>query len=330
MAKKTKHIEHGKEALIAESQALQLAANRIGQDFSDAVDAILKSSGKVVTTGMGKSGHVARKLASTLASTGTSSFFVHPSEGLHGDFGMLQSNDVLIAIAYGGETFEVIEFAKFARRIGVDIVTITGKVGSSLCQLANFSINGSIEREADPLNLAPTTSSTLAMALGDALAVALMTARGFSPQDFANLHPGGKLGKKLSQVSYLMKTDSLPEVAPEDSLEKVLEVADKFNYGIVAVVENGDHKKGKILGAISDGDLRRAFSSHRANFQTTHAKDIMTTNPRYTHPSTLALDAVRIMNEGSAITQLFVVSPDDKRQLVGILRMPDLFAAKIV
>jgi arabinose-5-phosphate isomerase len=325
MTSENSYIENGKMALLAEAKAIELAANRIGADFNSAVDAILKSNGKVVVTGMGKSGHIARKTASTLSSTGTSSFFVHPSEALHGDFGMLQSTDVLIAIAYGGETHEVIEFTKFARRIGVPIISITGKIDSSLAQLANHSLNGSIEREADPLNLAPTTSSTLAMALGDALAVALMTARGFTSQDFAALHPGGKLGKKLSQVSYLMKSGELPIVSPSDSVKKVLSVTEKFNYGIVAVIEND-----QIMGAISDGDLRRGLRTLKGSVFDAKAEEVMTKNPRTTIPSTLALDAVRIMNEGSSITQLFVVDPENEKKLLGIICMPDLFAAKIV
>lgn len=316
----------GRDALLVERDALDFAASRIGDAFAGAVEAILNARGKVVVTGLGKSGHVARKIASTLASTGTSAFFLHPTEALHGDFGMMQSNDCLLAIAFGGETQEVLEVARFARRSGLPVIGITGRIDSSLAQLAHFVLDGSVEKEADPFNLAPSASSTLAMALGDAIAVTLMRARGFSAADFASLHPGGSLGRKLSLVQNHMHTGKqIPTIASTANFHEVLEGVTRQNFGIVAVV----NESGKLLGAISDGDLRRALLRLDSKALRQKASDLMTASPKTITSTALALDALRIMNE-KQITQLFVVASGSSHDLVGIIRLHDLLAAKIL
>lgn len=316
----------GRVALEVESDALKAAAHRIGPVFSGAVQAILQSTGKVVVTGLGKSGHVARKIASTMSSTGTSSFFLHPTEALHGDFGMIQKNDCLIAIAFGGETYEVLEVARYARRVGIPVVGITGRLDSTLAQLSHYVLDGSVPREADPFNLAPTSSSTLAMALGDAIAISLMRARGFGEADFANLHPGGSLGRRLSLVRDHMHSGArLPTISPEANFHEVLEGVTSQNFGIVAVVDS----QWNLQGAISDGDLRRALLRLDSEALRKSAADLMTANPKTIPSGTLAIDALRIMNERQ-ITQLFVVESTTSNQLIGIIRLHDLLAAKIL
>jgi arabinose-5-phosphate isomerase len=317
-----------RDALAAEAEAITVAAKRLNGAFAAATTAILARSGKVVVTGLGKSGHIARKIASTLASTGTSSFFLHPTEALHGDFGMLQPTDSLVAIAYGGETHEVLEVCRFARRLGIPVIGITGKLDSSLAQLSNFVLDGRVEREADSLNLAPTCSSTLAMALGDALAVTLMRARGFSQGDFASLHPGGSLGRRLSLVrDHMHGLDRVAQVRLDADFHEIIEAVTVRNFGVAAVVD-ADHR---LLGAISDGDLRRALVRLGGDALQCSARDLMTATPKTVQAQALALDALTLMNE-KQITQLFVLEAGDEspRRLVGVVRMHDLLAAKIL
>jgi arabinose-5-phosphate isomerase len=319
-------LEWGKEALLNEAEALRKAADRLGDTFFQAVSVLLNSPGKLVVTGLGKSGHVGRKIASTLSSTGTSAAFLHPSEALHGDFGMLQKVDSLMAIAYGGETHEVIEVARFARRMGIQVIVLTGQPYSTLAQLGSIVISVHVDQEADPLNLAPTCSSTLTMAMGDALAVALMSARRFTPVDFASLHPGGSLGRRLSLVRDLMHAgDSLPKVAAEADFHHVLEAVTVDNFGIAAVVS----KDGDLMGAISDGDLRRALLSVGAKTLSCHAMDLMSQSPKVIVETALAIDAVKQMND-QKISRLFVVSEKDHKKVLGLVRLQDLLAAKIL
>ncbi|MFW7378321.1 MAG: KpsF/GutQ family sugar-phosphate isomerase [Oligoflexus sp.] len=316
-------IRYGQEVLAAEAKSLTVAEQRLNGGFALAVEAILKSQGKVVVAGLGKSGHVGRKIAATLASTGTPSFFMHPAEALHGDLGMLSKEDCLLAIAFGGETQETLSVASFARRQGLTVLVLTGRPDSSLAKLADIVLDGSVEKEACPLNLAPTTSTTLALAIGDALAVALMRARGFAESDFAQYHPAGSLGRKLSLVQDYMKPDIL-SLKVEDGFHRILEVITANNYGIAAVVND----KRELVGAITDGDLRRALvRAEAAVFQLT-AGELMSQNPKRIQAQTLALDAVRYM-EQHHITTLFVVG-ENNRQLQGILRMYDLLEAKVV
>ncbi len=315
-------IQRGREALRDESQALLAAAERLDLGFAEAVELMRVSQGKVVVCGLGKSGHVGRKIAATLASTGTAAFFLHPSEALHGDLGMLQTTDVLLVIAFGGETRETLEVAKYAQRRRIPVLALTGKAQSSLAKIADVVIDGSVAREACPLNLAPSSSTTVAMALGDALAIALMHARGFQEQDFARFHPDGSLGRQLSLVQDHMRTDLAP-LSPSDSFDRVIAVITAQNYGIAGVF---DPEKG-LIGAITDGDLRRALQGSREKVFTMSALALMTAKPKTISPDRLALDAVRVM-EDFRITSLFVV--DSSKKVLGIIRMHDLLAAKIV
>lgn len=316
----------GKDALLAEALAVEVAAAKLGDDFCGAIEAILASQGKVIMTGLGKSGHVARKIASTLSSTGTSAFFLHPTEALHGDFGMIQPTDCLITLAFGGETPEVLEVARYGRRIGIPVIAITGKLKSSLAQLAHYVIDGGVLKEADPLNLAPTCSSTLAIALGDAIAVTLMRARGFTEGDFASLHPGGSLGRRLSLVKDHMHTGAkLPLISPEATFHQVLESVTNPNFGVVAVTG----PDGLLQGVISDGDLRRALLKLDAQALQCCARDLMTPRPKTIVAQALAIDALSLMNE-KQITQLFVLAGESEPRPVGIVRLHDLLAAKIL
>ena len=317
-----------RETLAREAQALTQTATRLGPGFAGAVQAVLAARGKVIVTGLGKSGHVARKVASTLSSTGTSAFFLHPSEALHGDFGMMQLADCLVAIAFGGETAEVLEVGRYARRIGVPVIAVTGKTSSTLAQLAHFVLDGSIDGEADPLNLAPTCSSTVAMALGDALAVTLMRARGFTHTDFASLHPGGSLGRRLSRVQdHMHAGPAMPVVSAITDFHGVLEAVTHHNFGITAVVDG----KGDLVGAISDGDLRRALLQRGAQALACTARDFMSPAPTTITAATLAIDAVALMSDRPRpITSLFVLAGDGGRRPLGLLRLHDLLAAKIL
>jgi arabinose-5-phosphate isomerase len=312
------------EALTAEGLAVVRAASQMGDPFVAAVETILAIKGKVVLTGIGKSGHVARKIASTLASTGTSAFFLHPTEALHGDFGMLQPQDVLVALAYGGETAEVIEVAKHARRVRIPVISITGKPQSSLGQLSDHILNGAVEREICPLNLAPTSSSLVALAIGDCLAVVLMRARGFREADFASLHPAGSLGKRLALVQdHMRPSQEVPTTTEDADFHKILEAITGRNFGIVAVVDS----KGRLTGAVSDGDIRRALKAHKAAALSMIARDLMTPSPKSIDAGSLAVDAFRTM-EKHQITSLFVA--DSQGRLGGLVRMHDLLAARIV
>ncbi len=321
------HLESARRTLEVEAQCVALVAERLSGSFTSLCNAILAAKGKVVTTGLGKSGFIARKLASTLASTGTPAFFLHPSEAMHGDFGIIQKNDVLVAFAHGGETVEVNGVASYCRRLQVPVAGITGKLNSTLAGLSDFVIDGSVSREACPLNLAPTSSALVAMAIGDALAVALMEAREFTAKDFAALHPAGSLGRKLSRVrDHMHGLESIPVVSPDDGFHDVLETVTRRNFGIAAVVSKKD---GKLMGSISDGDVRRHLLNADARALTSVARDFMRASPRTVTPEALAIDAVTIM-ESCQITSLFVVEHGAEGRLTGLVRMHDLLAAKIV
>jgi arabinose-5-phosphate isomerase len=304
------------------------ASDRLGSGFFDAVSKILRCSGKVITTGLGKSGYVARKMASTLSSTGTPSFFIHPAEAMHGDFGMISKEDAILAIAHSGETREVLGVAKFAKQLGIPVIAITGKPGSSLDQLACISLDGAIDQEADSLGLAPTVSSTLALAICDALAVAVMRGRGFTTEEFAKLHPGGSLGRSLASVSdYMQPVSRILTVSPLSTFDDVLAAITqhKHNFGIVAVV-NGS---GCLVGAISDGDIRRALSKHRAEALAMTADQLMTRTPKTIFSDLPAMDSVRIMEQFS-IVSIFVVDRGAPDQCIGMIRLHDLTAAKVI
>ena len=315
-------IAWGRDVLEAEAQSLNLSARLLDQNFVEAVKLIIASRGKLVVTGLGKSGHIGRKMAATFASTGTAASFLHPSEALHGDLGMIQDHDVVLALAFGGETRETIEVVKFANRRSNPVIAITGRKDSSLARLSQVVLDGSVEREACPLNLAPTTSTAVAMGIGDALAVAIMRAKGFEKQDFAAYHPDGSLGRQLSLVSQHMKTDLLA-IREGDDFHRVLEIITAHNYGIAGVLDAQD----KLIGAITDGDLRRALQGAREKVFAMQAHDIMTLNPKTILSDQLALDAVKMM-ERARITSLFVKNAAE--EIVGLIRMHDLLAAKVV
>ncbi len=320
-------IASGRRTLEVESNALKAAAVRLGSGFARAVGAMQLTTGKIVVTGLGKSGHVARKISSTLASTGAPSFFLHPAEALHGDLGMLQAQDVLLAIAFGGETEEVLSVARHAKRLGVCVVSITGKLDSSLAKISDHVLDGSVEREVCPHNLAPTASTTVALGLGDALAMALMDSRKFKEEDFARLHPSGALGRRLATVADIMKpiSELQPGVVAGTSFHKVLEAVTRKNYGIAPVLNN----QGQVIGIISDGDIRRALLSQGAKALDLSADVIMSKKPRTINGSSLAIEAFRRMEEAQ-ITSLLVLSDSTSEELIGLLRMHDLLAAKIV
>ena len=316
-------IDQAREVLRIESAAVARLAERIDQAFARACALILACRGRVVVSGMGKSGHVGRKMAATLASTGTPAFFVHPGEASHGDLGMVARDDVFIALSNSGTTEELLTIVPLIKRQGAGLIAITGNPDSTLARLADVHLDAGVEREACPLNLAPTASTTAALALGDALAVALLDARGFDADDFARSHPGGALGRRLlTRVADLMHTgDALPQVGVGAPLvEAILEITRK-RMGMTAVRA----ANGGLAGIFTDGDLRRLLEQGR-EVQGLTVDAVMTRNPRTIASRALAAEAVRVMEE-QRISQLLVV--DDGR-LVGALGIHDLLAARVV
>jgi len=321
---KLDYVAWGQDVLEQEAQAIIRAKDNLGSDFELAATTLMKCSGKVVVSGMGKSGHIGKKLAATFSSTGTPSFYLHPSEALHGDLGMLNNHDLLLLIAYSGETAEVLEVAKFGRRHDIPIISICGNQNSTLAKFSDIFLDGGVGGEADGLDLAPTTSSTLALAIGDALAVTMMKARGFTEADFARYHPGGKLGKRLSLVENYMRPLELQDLIQLSwGFHDVLETVTRHNFGIAAVVSSG----GELVGAISDGDIRRLLLSREGQALSSIASEFMSKKPKTIDAKRLAIDAVKEMNDNS-ITNLFVTDAHDRP--LGILRMHDLIANKVI
>ncbi|MEE4244927.1 MAG: KpsF/GutQ family sugar-phosphate isomerase [Kangiellaceae bacterium] len=317
-------IELGRSVIDIEKQAIEKLHNSINGDFSAACELIINSTGRVVVTGMGKSGHIGNKIAATLASTGTPSFFVHPGEASHGDLGMITEQDVVIALSNSGETAEITSILPVIKRKNIKLISMTGKASSTLAMFADINLDTSVDKEACPLNLAPTASTTSALVMGDALAVALLDARGFGPNDFALSHPGGSLGRKLlMHVSDIMhKGTEVPKVPGDTILEHaLLEITEK-RLGMTAIVDD----KNKLLGIFTDGDLRRTIE-HKSDFTSTLISDVMTPNCLTITPNVLAAEAVKIM-EDNAVNSLLVV--DDNNQLVGALNMHDLLKAGVV
>jgi arabinose-5-phosphate isomerase len=298
--------------------------DQVSDDFVRAVRLMLQCKGRVVVSGIGKSGHIGRKVAATLASTGTPAFFVHPAEACHGDLGMITSHDVVIAISNSGESTELVAIVPLLKRRGTGLISITGVSTSSLATFADIHINARVEREACPLGLAPTSSTTATLALGDALAVALLKARGFSSDDFALSHPGGKLGRRLLvRVSDVMHTDkSLPLVDSECTLaEALLEMSAK-GLGMTAVV----NAEQRLLGIFTDGDLRRALADG-ADLREANITDLMTKQPQTITADRLAAEAFQVM-EAKRINGLLV--NDENGRLIGMFNMHDLFRAGVV
>jgi arabinose-5-phosphate isomerase len=310
-----------------EARALQGLVARQGEGFTRAVQALLACRGRVVVMGMGKSGHVGRKIAATLASTGTPAFFVHPAEASHGDLGMVTPGDVVLAISNSGESDELAAILPAIRRIGVTLIAMTGKAESTLARHADLVVSSAVEEEACPLNLAPTASTAAQMALGDALAVAALDARGFRPEDFARSHPGGSLGRKLlMHVHDLMRSgDAVPRVPPSATLDELLREMSAKGLGFTAVVDG----TGQPAGIFTDGDLRRLIekSSASADLRRHTAADVMHTQPRLVRADSLAVDAADVM-EQHRVTSVLVV--DEAGALVGALNSNDLMRAKVI
>lgn len=313
-----------REVLQIEAQAVAALAERLDERFLAAVELILNCRGRVVVSGMGKSGHIARKIASTLASTGTPAFFVHPGEASHGDLGMITRDDVVIAISNSGESPELLTIVPLIKRTGARLIAMTGRPQSTLAREADVHLDASVAREACPLGLAPTASTTAALALGDALAVALLDARGFGPEDFARSHPGGALGRKLLvHVSDVMRSgEALPRVTPEATLRDTLLEMTRKGMGMTAVVD-GDNR---VVGIYTDGDLRRSLD-RGCDIHRTRVEEVMTRNPRTIAANRLAAEAVRHMEEHK-IYNLLVV--DEAGHLIGALTMHDLMRAGVV
>jgi arabinose-5-phosphate isomerase len=319
-------LELGRETLSIEADAIRALQSRLGDDdsFVNAARLIMACDGRVVVSGMGKSGHIGRKIAATLASTGTPAFFMHPGEAAHGDLGMVTKNDVVIAISNSGESSEILDILPAVKRLGARVIAMTGKPASRLAKLADVHLNIAVDKEACPLNLAPTTSTTVTLAMGDALAVALLDARGFREQDFALSHPGGALGRRLlTHVRDVMRSgEAVPSVAPETSLvEALLEVTRK-GLGMTAIVD----ADGRPVGVFTDGDLRRVIERMH-DFSNIQIRDVMHANPRRVRPDQLAVDAVAVMEE-FRINQMLVVDQEDR--LVGALHIHDLTRAKVI
>jgi arabinose-5-phosphate isomerase len=310
-----------REVLETEAQAVAALASRLDGRFLDALALILDCRGRVVVTGIGKSGHIGRKIASTFASTGTPSFFVHPSEASHGDLGMITRDDVVLALSHSGESDELIAFLPLVKRLGAKLVAMTGNAQSAL---AGMVLDAGVAKEACPLNLAPTASTTAALALGDALAVAALDARGFGHEDFARSHPGGSLGRRLlTHVRDVMRSgDDVPVVSEGAAFaDAVLEISRK-RMGMTAVID-ADRR---LVGIFTDGDLRRALG-RGVDVHATRIDAAMTRSPRSIRPDALAVEAVELM-EKHKTTQLPVVDPDGR--LVGALNIHDLFRAKVL
>ena len=322
-AKKTP-IELAKSVLLIEANAVEALAKRLDTNFTKAVALILQCQGRIVVSGMGKSGHIGNKVSATLASTGTPAFFMHPAEASHGDLGMITKDDVVITLSNSGESDELIAILPALKRLGCKLINITGKANSTLAKEADVHLEVQVEVEACPLGLAPTASSTAMLALGDALALAVLDQRGFSAEDFARSHPGGTIGKRLLlRIKDLMRQgEAVPSVKLQTPLKDALIEMSKKGLGMTAVVDEN-----KVLkGVFTDGDLRRAFESG-VDVHTTLIQDVMHSHPQNAHPEQLAVDAVEIMDQRK-ITALLVT--DQQGKLVGALNMHDLLNAKVV
>ena len=313
-----------RETFDIEAAALRALGQRVDSRFAQVVQQMLQTQGRVVVMGMGKSGHIGRKIAATLASTGTPALFVHPAEASHGDLGMVTAQDLVLAISNSGESAELTAILPVLHRLGVPLIALTGNLQSSLAQHADWVLDCSVEREACPLNLAPTTSTTAQLALGDALAVALLDARGFRAEDFARSHPGGALGRKLlTHVSDVMRTGAqVPQVPPDAGFGTLMREMSAKGLGASAVVDG----QGRVLGIFTDGDLRRRIEAG-ADLRSATAGEIMHPGPRSIAPDALAVDAAEMM-ESHGITSVLVV--DSEGLLSGIVHIGDLMRAKVI
>jgi arabinose-5-phosphate isomerase len=317
-------LELARQVLDIESRAVDRLKSRLDSSFAAACKLCLATSGRVVVTGMGKSSHIGRKISATLASTGTPSFFVHPAEASHGDLGMITPNDLLLAVSYSGETEEVVTILPLIKRMGARLISLTGKPGSTLAKASDVHLDVSVDEEACPPNLAPTASTTATVAMGDALAVALLESRGFTADDFALSHPSGTLGKRLIlRVSDVMHTgDEIPCVRGDVLLSEGLVEMTRKSLGMTAIVDDNN----SLLGVFTDGDLRRALDAV-IDVHKTQMKSVMHPDCKVTGPDVLAAEAVRILEEHK-ITGLLVT--DHENRLIGALNIHDLFRAGMV
>jgi len=313
-----------RKVLQTEASAILALVARLDERFDRAVDLLHHCQGRVILTGMGKSGIICHKIAATLASTGTPAFFLHPAEALHGDLGVIRSDDVVVALSYSGETGEVLRLLEAIRRLGAKLIAITGDPASTLAQAADVALDCSVTEEACPLNLVPTASTTAALAMGDALAMTLLAQKGFKEEDFANLHPGGKLGKRLMRVEHLMQAGhDCPVVGATTTLKDVIYEMNSKKLGMTCVVDGGL----ALIGIITDGDLRRHMDRATDIFSLT-ASELMTRHPVTIAPSTLAAEALNIM-EQRKITSLVVVA-DGSRRVAGVVHLHDLWRTEMV
>lgn len=320
---KSSVLDSAKNALDIEIEAIQDARARLGDEFITAVDLILTGSGRLVVCGMGKSGLVGQKISATLSSTGTPSFFLHPAEALHGDLGMVTDQDVVLLLSNSGETEEIVRLVPFLRRVGAKLIAMVGNLDSSLGKMADVVINSGVAKEACPMNLAPTSSTTVTMVLGDAIAVALIEARGFKEKDFARLHPSGSLGRKFLTVADLMHVgNEIPLVSPEIDLRNAVVEMSRGGFGALVVSDDA-----RILhGVFTDGDLRRYFEKNSECNLDIALSEVMVKKPRRTSPDRLAMEALKMM-EDKSITSLPVVEGE---KVVGFLHLHDILRARLV
>ena len=316
-------LEIARKVLEIEARALAELVDRLDQSFNQALGILFSCRGRVVVTGMGKSGLIGQKISATFSSTGTPSFFLHPAEALHGDLGSLVRNDVLVALSYGGETEELLRLLETVKRLAIPLITLTGNKNSTLAVASDAVIDVGIRQEACPLGLAPTASTTAMLAMGDALAMALLEKRGFKEEEYAALHPAGRLGVKLRRVENVMQTgDQVPSVEPRTRMPDVIYEMSKKGLGIAAVVEDGD----RLVGIISDGDLRRFFQREGNRALSLTAADCMTREPATIGRGELATRALNLM-EARKITSLLVVDPAGR--LEGVVHIHDLWETQM-
>jgi arabinose-5-phosphate isomerase len=319
-------IARGRRVLATEAEAVAALEHRLDESFARACALLLACEGRIVVTGMGKSGHVGSKIAATLASTGSPAFFVHPAEAIHGDLGMITARDVVLALSNSGETAELLTILPLIKRLGAALIALTGNDASTLARYATVTLDVRVPAEACPLNLAPTASTTAALAMGDALAIAVLEARGFTEEDFARSHPGGSLGRRLLlHVEDVMRRgDDLPRVGPETLLSEGLLEMSRKGLGMTTIVDDADH----VLGVFTDGDLRRTLD-RQVDVHRTRMREVMTAGGKVAEPRMLAAEAVHLM-ETYRITSLPVVTADAERKLVGALNVHDLLRAGVM
>ena len=310
-------VELAQRTLQVEAEALNVMASNLGEEFVEAVKSVLACNGKLIVTGMGKSGLVGRKIAATLASTGSPSFYLHPGEAFHGDLGMISPEDVVLALSHSGETDEVLKIVPFIHSNGNVLISITSNPNSTLAKNSDLHLNTGVKEEACVLQLAPTTSTTVQLAMGDALAIALMEARQFTSMDFARLHPGGSLGRRLLMtVGNVMRSNDLPVVGPDCGAVEMIHKVSRGGLGLIIIVDNG-----QIIGIVTDGDIRRAMESREAEFFKIKALDIATRSPKCVNVNAKLIEAERLMTQNK-VNSLLVT--DDEGALCGVIQIYDI------